>query len=173
MAKFRMMAAVLVAASGLTYSCAAAGSSDVRFTAELDKAEYATGDAVNIDFVLENNGEEAVYVNQRFYAMGKDSQARDRDVTVELISPEGESLPCKFTYTPGLPRTGNFKKLEKGESAKTERPRNLKGYFDIEKPGKYTVKAVYENMYGEEIGLDTVKGPIAAEPVVFEIKSPE
>ena len=150
-----------------------AAAEGLKFVMELDKTEYVPADAISFEFRLENRGDDSVYVNNRFHVMGKESEAKDRDVFLEVTGPSGEKLPCKNTYTKGLPRIDLFSKLEKDESVSSKRPGKLKGYFELDSPGKYKVIAVYDNVYGGEIGLDTFTGKLPAEPVVFEIIEPE
>ena len=78
-------------------------------------------------------------------------------------------MACQHFYETGYPKTEYFKLLGTGEEAKSDYPRNLKGLFDIVEPGTYTLVAVYQNVFGAELGLDTFKEQLVSEPVKFTI----
>lgn len=150
-----------------------AASSDLKFSLILDKSEYKAGEPVNATFKLENKGKNPVYVNKRFY-LGSEQMPKDKkEVYLTVTSPSGAKLPCKFSYETGLPKTEYFELLEAGEEVTSEWKRDLRGYFDFSEPGEYKVVAVYQNIYGREIGLDTARDKLTAAPVSFKVINPD
>ena len=141
----------------------------LKFSLILEKAEYSTDEPINVVFSLKNLGVGPVMVNQRFYISDQKAAENQKEVYFDLISPTGAKLPCKYFYETGYPKTEYFKLLAPNEEVKSEYPRNLKGYFEMVEPGTYTVTAVYQNVFGAEIGLDTFAGQLVSAPVKFTI----
>jgi len=135
----------------------------------LEKAEYSASEPINVILSLKNLGDNPVMVNQRFYVSAKEAAQNQKEVYFDLISPAGVKLPCRNFYETGYPKTDYFKLLAPGEVVKSEYPRNLKGYFDIVEPGTYTLVAVYQNVFGSEIGLDVFKDQLVTDQVKFTI----
>lgn len=147
-----------------------ARSANLRFTLLLSKEEYANQEPLNAMFKLENIGRIPVWVNKRFY-LGSENVSRNRrgEVTLKVISPAGKELECKFFHEAGLPKSEFFKLLEPGGEVISEHPRNLRGYFDFTEPGIYKIVAIYENIFGKEIGLDAFRKKLTAEAVSLKI----
>jgi hypothetical protein len=141
----------------------------LKFSLILDKAQYSADEPINITFSLRNLGSSPVMVNQRFYISDQKAAKNQKEVYFELTSPTGAKLACQHFYETGYPKTEYFKLLGTGEEAKSDYPRNLKGLFDIVEPGTYTLVAVYQNVFGAELGLDTFKEQLVSEPVKFTI----
>jgi len=141
----------------------------LKFSVYFDKTEYKKTDPININFKLENKGKTDIYVNKRFYINSKDAPREQREVYLLVTSPSGEKLPCKISHETGLPKTDYFVLLKPGEEVSLERKRNIKYYFDFNTPGKYKIIAVYQNIYGKEIGIDAFKDKIESNPVTIEI----
>jgi hypothetical protein len=142
---------------------------DLEFSMSLDKAEYTASDPINALFKLKNNGKAPVYINKRFYLSSEDSDKKDRDLFLQVTSPSGKKLPCKFSYKTGLPKTDYFELLAVAGEAQSEYKKDLRGYFDFSQPGVYKIVAVYENVYGKEIGLDAFEGKLISSPVSLKI----
>lgn len=157
----------------LAYQACLAASGTLKFSISLDKSEYKLDEPINVSFKLENKGKTAVYVNKRFY-LGSESMPREqRDVFLIVTSPSGAKLPCKFSYETGFPKSDYFELFMPGKEVASEWPRNLRGYFDFNEFGAYKVVAVYENVYGKEIGLDTFKDKITSTAVSLKIVKPD
>ncbi len=144
-------------------------SARLKFILSLDKTEYTSNDPINASFILKNVGSEPVMVNQRFYVSSESAPPKQKDVYFELISPSGQKLICQHFYPTGYPKTDAFKLLAPNEEAKSEYPRNLRGFFEIKQPGTYTLKAVYKNMFGQEIGLEVFQEELVSDPVKFTV----
>lgn len=139
-------------------------------TISFDNSEYKQSDQINIDFKLTNKGEAPVYINKRFQLNSEDSDKKDREIYLSIISPSGEKLSYKTPYSEtGLPKSDYFVLLKPGEEAGLERKYNIKYYFDFTALGTYKITAVYQNVYGDEIGLDTVKDEIKSDTVEIKI----
>lgn len=134
-----------------------------------DKNEYKTNEPIYMNFKLKNKGNKPVYVNKRFYVNSKDSKPGDREVYLRITGPSGEKLPCKASYDTGFPKMDYFVLLKPKEEITSERKKNLKAYFDLKTPGEYKVIAIYQNIYGPEIGVDAFKSKITSEPVTIKI----
>lgn len=149
-----------------------AKAANLKFSILLDKAEYKEQEPINATFKLENKGKGPVYVNKRFYLGSEDMPKEKRDLFLIITYPSGTKLPCKFSYETGFPKSDYFELLKPGAGVVSEYPRNLRGYFDFNEPGAYKVVAVYENVYGKEIGLDTFKDKITSSAISFKIIKP-
>jgi len=143
---------------------------NLKFSILLDQSEYKGQEPINATFKLENTGKESIWVNKRFYLNSEDI-AKDRrgEVALKVTSPSGKQLPCKFSYETGFPKSGYFELLEPAKEVVSEYPRNLRGYFSFEEPGVYKVVALYQNIFGREIGLDVFKDKLTSEPVSVKI----
>lgn len=151
-------------------SCA---SAKLQFSVILDKTEYLADEPVNATLLLKNTGDLSVMVNKRFYISAQEADKNQKDVYFILTSPSGENLPCKYFYETGYPKTEYFKLLAPGEEVKSENPRNLKGFFEIKEPGVYQLSAIYENVFGAEIGLDTFKDKLVSKTIKFTVVEPK
>ena len=146
-------------------------ASPVALVVTADKTEYQKGDDILVKFKLVNNGTEPVYVCKRFRMNGEASAPDTRDIYLTVTSASGTKLECKAnSEETGVPRSDDFVLLKGGEESAAERDRNIKYYFDLSAAGNYTLKAVYENLYGEELGLAAFKGKIESAPVAIKIK---
>lgn len=144
-------------------------NAQLKFSLILEKAEYSPNEPINVILSLKNLGASPVMVNQRFYISAPQVAKNQKEVYFDLVSPSGAKLVCKNFYETGYPKTEYFKLLASGEEVKSEYPRNLRGYFEITESGTYTLVAVYQNVFGSEIGLDTFKEQLVTEPVKFTI----
>lgn len=145
-------------------------SAQLKFSLILEKAQYSSDEPINVVLSLKNLGVDSVMVNQRFYISAQQAAKNQKEVYFDLVSPTGAKLICKNFYETGYPKTEYFKLLAPGEEVKSEYPRNLRGFFEITEPGTYTLVAVYQNVFGSEIGLDTFKEQLVSEPIKFRIE---
>lgn len=147
-----------------------AGQNPLTFTATLDKKEYTADEPINLTFTLKNQSRNIIYVNKRFFFGPEDAAKNEKEVHVTIKSPSGQNLPFKFPYTPGYPKTDYFVMLNPEEEINAEHPRNLRGNFEFTEEGTYTVTAVYQNVFGPELGLEVFSERLTAEPLKFTIK---
>lgn len=164
----------LINLTGLIFLCfvyqvCLAASSTLEFSIAFDKSEYKPDEPVNVSFKLENKGNTPVYINKRFYLGSEGMPRAGKDVFLIVTSPSGKKLPCKFSYETGIPKSDYFELLAPGKKAASEWKRDLRGYFDFKEPGVYKVVAVYQNIFGKEIGLDAFGERLASGPVSFKM----
>lgn len=134
-----------------------------------DRDEYRQSDPVYINFKIENKRKRPVYVNKRFYLNSEESPEKHREVYLTVQSPSGEELVCKASYETGLPKTDYFVLLKPDEETISDRKQNIKGYFDFKETGLYKITAIYQNIYGKEIGIDALKDMLISKPVTIRI----
>lgn len=160
---------LILLAGGLSYGAPGAAS----FSLTLDGKEFTPNDQINFTLALKNIGKAPIYVNKRFYVSSEEATANQKDVYLMVTAPSGAKLPCTYSYETGYPKTDYFQLLEPGAEVKSENPRNLKAFFNLEEMGTYKVVAVYQNVFGSEIGLDVFKEKLVSETVTFTIAKPE
>ena len=161
---------LIFAGSSLCYaSSGMTAEAPLELTISFDKDEYKQSDPIYINFKLKNKGKNPIYVNDRFFLNSESSKKKDREVYLSVVSPKGKELPCKASYETGLPRTDNFVLLKPQEEASPKRKRGVKHYFDFKESGVYKITAVYQNVYGREIGVGAYKGKIVSKPVTIKI----
>jgi len=149
---------------------AASSEKDVKLIISFDKSEYKKTEPINVDIKLNNTGKEAVLVNKRFFINSEDSPAKNREIYLSVISPSGSKLKYRMPVQEiGLPKTDYFTLLKPQESASMENKRDLRNYFDMAGIGEYKISAVYQNIYGQEIGLDVFKGPVSSDTVTIKV----
>lgn len=141
----------------------------LKFSVFFDKNEYKTDEPIYISFKLINTHKKPVYVNKRYYLNSENSKPEDREVYLRVTGPSGNELPCKSSYSTGFPKTDYFVLLNPKEEAVSERKKNLKAYFDLMAPGKYNIIAVYQNIYGAEIGIEVFRDEIKSKPVTIKV----
>ena len=134
-----------------------------------DKATYTGSEPVLVDFAITNTGKRPVWVNKRFYLSSATVPADDREVFLTVTSPSGKELPCIFSYPTGFPKSDYFQLLAPGQEATSENKRDLRAFFELKEPGTYRVVGTYQNVFGEELGLDTFKDPLRSASVTFTI----
>jgi len=141
---------------------------ELKLSVSLDKQEYKESDNINITFSIENIGKEAVYVNKRFYLSSDKAPKEQREVFLEVTGPTGAKLECVHSYPTGLPKSDYFELLEPTKTVTPEK-RNIRYFFDFKEPGEYKIIANYQNVFGQELGLDVFKEKLVSAPVVFKI----
>ncbi len=168
--KLFKFSAIILIVGCFCWQIEAKPASILQFSISFDKDEYKTKDPIYVNFELKNKGSKPVYVNKRFYVSSEDSDLKDREVFFQIKGPSGEKLPYKASYYgTGFPKTDYFVLLGPKEGTISERKKNLKAYFDLSVPGIYKVTAVYQNMYGPEIGIDAFGDKIKSKPVTIKV----
>lgn len=160
----------MIATAGAALLAAKAPGLEFHVRLEDPKPAYTRTDPLQVRFVLKNAGRKPVWVNTRFYAAAEAVPRNRRDAFLEVTAPSGGRLACAYAYETGLPKTDDFRQLDPGQEAASERPRDLRVYCDFNETGAYSVVAVYENVFGEEIGLDTFRGVLRSPPVSITIE---
>jgi hypothetical protein len=134
----------------------------------LDKERYAAGQPIAGRLVLANAGETPLLVNTRLAINKHFAPAPFREVHFELDDPAGERLEFQLKVNVGEPRPQDFKDLGPGESS--ERGFDLDSYFLIERPGRYSLRAVYSNQAQPDDGRQAWTGKLESEAVTFDVK---
>lgn len=161
-----------VAVIGLLAAGSAEGASPkarLEFRISLDKDTYTRSEPIHATFRLVNTGKTPVWVNTRFHLRSEQAPPEEREVVLRVTSPAGEPLLCKFDYDTGVPKTDDFTLVQPGEEAVAEHPRDLRSYFEFKDLGTYAIVGVYQNVFGQEIGLTTFTGPLSSSPVSFKL----
>ena len=141
----------------------------LKLTLSFNKAEYKKSEPVMLDVKLENTGDKPIYVNKRLLINSEERPAGSREITLSATSPDGKKLPCKVSYETGLPKSDYFVSLKPQESVKLDNKRDMRNYFDLTKPGEYSIIATYQNIYGDEIGIDAFRDKVVSDPVTIKI----
>ena len=161
---------ILSAAFLCLWAVSGFAAGEIKFTATADKMEYKTDEPILVTLTLKNESKGAVYVNKRFFIGSELVAKQKRDFCFLVTSPVGEKLTSPDNYEAGLPKSGDFVLLEPGKEVKSETPRNLRGFFDFNEPGTYTIAAVYQNFFGPEIGLEVFGAPLTSQPFSLKIQ---
>lgn len=166
----RLLITVLTAAClAAAAASAAAAKQPLELRLWLDKASYSASEPIHASMALKNTGKQPVWVNARFYMSAPTGPGNGRDGHFIVTAPSGAELPCMVTVRAGFPKSDDFKRLEPGQEITMGSPRELRRFFDLKEPGTYVVRAVYQNAFGAELGLDAFKGPLESKPVMFTI----
>ena len=139
----------------------------VQFRLLVGQQEYKRGEPIRVGFELANTGTEPTDVNARFYLADSQLEPRDREVALQVLDPSGAPRSCQYRRPAGYPKTDDFQRLEPGKSVTSEHEVELQWLFSMTAPGIYHVSGTYENVYGPEIGLETVKGPLHSETIAI------
>ena len=165
---------LLIATSGLLAGCGGPArvtqnTHPVTFQLSLDKSTYARGESIRISFSLRNTGHQPAWVNKRMFVSGSQVTNEHREIFLRVSTSSGQSVDCERSFSAGLPRSDDFMLLEAGQEAVGEQPRDLRADCTLEHPGTYRIVAVYDNSFGSELGLETVKGPLTSPTVTFSV----
>jgi len=164
---------LLLSFSGLYDACSeaqlskATKNSSLKLEVVFDREEYKKNEPVIVSFKITNESKQPIWVNTRCYLANE--EVKKRDMTLELFSPNGEPLVSNYSFRTGYPRTEIFYELEPNEDFTSDNRRHLAGYFKIQEIGQYTAVGIYENQFGDEIGIDAYKKRIVSEPATFTI----
>ena len=141
----------------------------LQFQLSLDQTSYSPSDQILARFSLKNTGAQPVWVTKRLYLSAQETPPAHRDVFLEITSPSGTLLRSTYTHQTGFPKCDDFEQLDPGKEVAGEGQHNLRSYFELKEPGTYQVVAVYENVFGPEIGLETFQGVVRSAPVTLTI----
>lgn len=112
---------------------------DLSFSIKLNKAKYKKGDPVNCTMTLTNTSRNNLVINNRFlvnHPMGT------REVSFQIIGPDLELVPLVVKINASI-KSRKFGVLHPGQSDSHDI--ELSYYFEMGKPGKYSVVGYYEN----------------------------
>ena len=160
---------IIVVIAILCCATAAFAGPKVQFSMTSDKKKYLAGDPINVDFTLKNKSKKPVYVNSRFLLTTEENVPAEGEIYLVVTTPSGTKETLKTAPETELPRSDNFVLLKKGEETTSKRSKNIKYYFPFEEIGKYTIKGVYQNSFGKEIGFDVFSKKLKAKPLKIKI----
>ncbi|MBE0477680.1 hypothetical protein IBX65_00980 [Candidatus Aerophobetes bacterium] len=147
-------------------SSATEKSNDLILGISTDKESYAKGDPVYCTLMLVNVGTQPIVVNKRL-AINRDALF-PHEVLFYVTGPEGKLLNFIPMVTVSIyPKLEEFTTLY--PSRFVRRTLELSEFFSLEKEGKYTIQAVYENYY-EPAGMMVWQGKIASNKVEIEVR---
>lgn len=109
----------------------------------VSQAQYTKGETVEGKVTLRNAGSEPVKVNGRMALNAPFSPDEFREIALTLNDPAGRPLDFQTKVNIGEPAAGDFKTLKPGEAI--EQSYDLGHFYDLQKPGMYSVQAVYQN----------------------------
>ena len=155
--------------SCFSMACSAQPPLKMDFSIVLEKSECKLQEPIYANFKLENKGTAAAYVNKRFYLGSEESPKDKKEVFLIITSPSSTKLFCKYSYETGLPKSEYFELLQPGKEVSSEFKRDLRSYFDFTETGVYQIVAVYQNVYGKELGLDVFADKVISKPVSLKI----
>ena len=164
-----MVAAVAVVSVSVAAAVPDAAEAPVQLQVATEQPAYHASEPVTVRLTLKNVSKTPVWVTTRFFVSSPEVAANRRDIYLEITAPSGERLPITFTHVTGFPKTDLFKELQPGEEITSEARPNLRYLADLKAPGQYQVVAVYENVFGPEIGLETFRGVVRSSVATFTI----
>jgi len=99
----------------------------------------------------------------------KESKPENRELYFIVTDSSGKETDRATSEKSSLPRTNQLKLIEPEEEVAAERKFNIKRAYDLKEPGTYKIQAVYQNVYGQEIGLDAYKGKVVSNKIEIKI----
>jgi hypothetical protein len=112
---------------------------ELSFSIKLDKAAYKRGAPINCTMTITNTGNTDIVLNNRFLVNYPDGP---HEVSLQLIGPDLKQVPIASLIRAGF-QSKRFMVLKPGSSeADVYR---ITDNYKLDKPGKYSVVAYYEN----------------------------
>ena len=109
----------------------------------LGQGTFHAGEEMGATVTLRNAGGEPVMVNARLALNTAFAPAEYREVAIVISDPHGAPVLFEAKVNIGSPADRDFKTLQPGESV--EHRYDLAAYYDLQKPGTYTMQAIYHN----------------------------
>jgi len=135
----------------------------------LDSKAHAVNQPTSGRLMLKNSGEEALLVNSRLAINKPFAPEPFREVYFILTNPSGESVEFSAKINIGEPQTKDFLELAPGETA--ERAFELDLFYALDRPGEYSVQAVYSNQSDPGDGRQAWKGKLESNRASFVLES--
>jgi len=134
----------------------------LRTKVTLVKATIETGKPVSVHYVKRNVSKETLKVWHSGFWPNHQIAVKDADGQEPALTKQGAH--CKKAFNPGGARDKNFPvELKPDTEDATEGNSDLTLYFDLTKPGKYSVEIIYEEKQG---GWE---GRVVSNTAAFEI----
>ena len=143
----------------------------LELTLNVTAAKFSPGEPVTVKVALRNAGSEAVKVNSRLALNTPYAPAYMREITFRLMDPDGAPLEFQAKVNVGTPADDEFKTLQPGVSI--EETYDLASYYDLDKPGRYAVQAIYQNSSepASPNGVSVWKGEVKSPEGVFALQA--
>ena len=143
----------------------------LELTLNLNKASFAPGEPINGKITLRNAGSDAVKVNGRLALNTPYAPEEMREIAFVLSDPSGAPLDFRAKVNVGAPKDDEFKTLQPGEAI--AQSYNLAKYYDLRKPGTYSVQAAYQNQSEPEFpnGTGVWKGEVTSPVEKFTVQA--
>jgi hypothetical protein len=137
---------------------------DLALEVRTQKTAYESDEEVVALVLLFNFGDDPVLVNSRLAIVGLPETSGE--VRLEIVSPLGQTVPFTARVNIGRPTAEDFSTVVPWNCV--GRRYELLSYFDLEETGRYTVTAVYRNIW-----TDPEEGSLAGGPAwTGELRSP-
>lgn len=135
----------------------------------LNQDKFSAGQSISGKLALLNTGAEPLLVNSRLVINKSFAPEPYREVYFILTDPAGDPVEFMLKINVGDPRAEDFMELAPGETA--EREFDLDTYYMLERPGAYSLQAVYENQAEPGDGRGAWTGKVESDPVEFVLGS--
>jgi hypothetical protein len=109
----------------------------------LGQGPFHAGEEMGATVTLRNAGSEPVTVNGRLALNAAFAPKDYRDVALLVSDPQGAPVPFEAKVNIGSPAARDFKTLQPGEAV--QHRYDLASFYDLQKPGTYSLQAVYQN----------------------------
>ncbi len=129
----------------------------------IDKDTYHEGEAITATLHLENASTQEVVIKKRLAVNAVFAPAAYRDVAFIVADADGNRKDFRARVNLGAPKPNDFGLLKPGDSI--QQIYTITRYYDVTKPGAYTIKAFYYNesslddkaVWQGEISSNTIK----------------
>lgn len=139
----------------------------LEFMFELDKTVYQAADELRARFALKNTGAQSILVNKLLTLNHPFELDENRQVHVIIHNGQGEHFGFAGRIRTRDIEDGDFGELTPGQSI--ERVYDIKRYYLLTGPAKYTIQAVYQNSLDPGNG-SAWKGKLTSDLLTFAIE---
>lgn len=141
----------------------------LEFTLSMDREVYIPGESIVGKLTLRNTGSEPVVVNSRLVVNSPFAPQPLRDVIVTLTDRSGAVAKFAAVVDVGMLEDQDYASLNPGETF--ERSLSIDLFYALERPGTYSVQALYQNDADPGDGRRAWKGELTSNAVTFTLES--
>lgn len=134
----------------------------------LDRETYAHNEPILCKMAIRNTASTPLVVNRRLAPNSIFAPSPFREVSFVVRDASQAELEFGPRINRGAPKPADFQQLMPGETLVREYP--LREYFALDKPGQYSVQAVYQNQSDPGSGTEAWKGEIKSNVVSFRLE---
>ena len=135
----------------------------------LDREAYARNDPILGKVAIRNIASTPLVVNGRLAPHSIFAPRPFREVSFVVTDPLHAEVEFGPRINRGYPRPEDFQQLMPGETLVREY--SLREYFALDKPGQYSVQAVYQNQSDPGSGTEAWKGESKSKVVSFTLET--